>query len=76
MNKRIAKDGKETGIIRTEAFTDLVTIRVDLTLTREEWGTLARSVEMSVVFDKIGMKKMGPKEKILGQILVQHEKGK
>jgi len=69
--KRIAKDGLETGVIRTEAITDLVTIRVDLTLRRDEWATLAQSVERSVLCDVIGLKALGPKEKIMGQIVVQ-----
>jgi hypothetical protein len=74
------KKGRETkfvacvdqSILKRNHDAENVTLDCKITLTRGEWGGLLRKVKFDAVFDRIGMRSAGPKEKILAQIVAQH----
>ena len=54
---------------------ELVTLDCRITLTRDQWGTLARKMMFACQFHRIGMQSLDEKDLIVLQVMQQHASG-
>lgn len=54
---------------------ELVTLDCKITLTRNQWGTLARRMGIKSVMQKIGVASMNENDLIVLQVMQQHAGG-